>query len=230
MKKLFILATLMFGITVNAADHFKTGSPVPTQALITEIQAIYDKQISGKDVKNIKIEGHTDQRGGVVYNLKLSVGRAQAAEALLIKMGTKPELIKSVVGKGKSELLTLETTPVGYSKNRRVVIVVDSIVNVISECPPAPAPVIVEKEKIVEKKVEVKAEPKRNRISLMAGNGPRDGLNRSNSPTLVEVESRVGAMAGVQYQRLLPVLNDRLSIGGQALTNKTFMLELGLDF
>lgn len=68
---------------------------------------------------------------------------------------------------------------------------------------------------------------KKNRVSLMGGNGPKDGLDRSSTSSTVSVESRVGAVGGAQYQRLL---NDRFSVGAQIQTNKSVLLELGLDF
>ena len=73
-------------------------------------------------------------------------------------------------------------------------------------------------------------EAKRNRISLLAGRGTQEGVDRSSDGNKVTVESKVGAVGGAQYQRLLPVLDDRLSIGAQLQTNKTILLNVGLDF
>ena len=70
-------------------------------------------------------------------------------------------------------------------------------------------------------------EAHRNRISLLAGNGPKGGLDRSSTPAKVSVESRTGAIGGVQYQRLL---TERLSIGAQVQTNKSGLLNIGVDF
>ena len=70
----------------------------------------------------------------------------------------------------------------------------------------------------------------RNRLSLAAGNGTKEGLDRSTDGTTVTVESKTGAVGGAQYQRLLPALDDRLSIGAQVQTNKTLLLNIGLDF
>ena len=87
-------------------------------------------------------------------------------------------------------------------------------------------PTVVEKFTEVERLVEVPVYNK-NRISLMAGNGPKDGLNRSVSTTLVDIESRVGAVGGLQYQRLI---TDTVNLGIQGQTNKSFFLSIGLDF
>ena len=79
------------------------------------------------------------------------------------------------------------------------------------------------------KTVEVVREipPKKNRVSLLAGAGPVEGLNRYTAPNTVTVESRVGAIFGLQYQRLL---TDKISVGAQVQTNSALLLDVGLDF
>ena len=66
-----------------------------------------------------------------------------------------------------------------------------------------------------------------NRISLLGGQGPKEGLERSSDGSTVSVESRVGTIGGAQYQRLL---TERISAGVQLQTNKSALVELGLDF
>lgn len=84
------------------------------------------------------------------------------------------------------------------------------------------------------KEVCTVSELQRNRISLLGGHGAQEGLdsNRSNAPSEVTVESRVGVVLGAQYQYRtdLKVLNMPLSIGVQGQTNKTGSVLLGLDF
>lgn len=75
--------------------------------------------------------------------------------------------------------------------------------------------------------VLVAAEAKKNRVSLMAGNGPKEGLDRSSDGSTVTVESKVGAVGGAQYQRLL---NERVSVGTQVQTNKSVLFNVGVDF
>ena len=197
---------MLFSLKVNATQHFKTASAVPTQELISELQSIYDNQIKNKNVQSIRIEGNTDQRGSDVYNLILSEKRATSVKEVLIKMGTDKSLFKSVFGKGESELLTTGTSAEDYTKHRRVVVIVDAIANVVSEC---------------------KCEVRKNRISLLAGRGSKPGLDRSSTSSVVSVESEVGAVAGLQYQRLI---TKRVNVGIELLTNKTGLLSIGLDF
>ena len=72
-----------------------------------------------------------------------------------------------------------------------------------------------------------KEEKEKNRISLLAGNGPKEGLERTNSGSKVTVESRVGVIGGVQYQRLL---TERVSVGAQLQSNESALVNIGLDF
>lgn len=74
---------------------------------------------------------------------------------------------------------------------------------------------------------KVPAEKEKNRISLLAGHGAQEGLDRTNEPTKTTIESRVGVVGGVQYQRLL---TDKLSVGGQIQSNKTGLVNIGWDF
>jgi hypothetical protein len=69
--------------------------------------------------------------------------------------------------------------------------------------------------------------PEKNRLSLLAGNGPKEGLNRSKTPSTVTVESRVGAVGGLQYQRLI---TEDISLGIQGQTNESVLVNIGLDF
>lgn len=73
----------------------------------------------------------------------------------------------------------------------------------------------------------VKADKEKNRLSIMAGNGPKEGLERSKTASKVTVESRVGTVGGVQYQRLL---TDRISAGVQVQSNESALVNIGLDF
>lgn len=67
----------------------------------------------------------------------------------------------------------------------------------------------------------------KNRVSLLAGRGTKSGLDKSASPTRVDIESRIGAVGGLQYQRLL---TEKISVGVQGQTNQTGSLMIGLDF
>ena len=70
-------------------------------------------------VAKIQLTGHTDLAGSANYNQKLSLRRAEAVKAALVKMGV-PESEISVVGKGKSAPLVATKDGVREPQNRRV--------------------------------------------------------------------------------------------------------------
>jgi hypothetical protein len=72
-----------------------------------------------------------------------------------------------------------------------------------------------------------KGEQKKNRVSVHAGNGPKEGLKSTNYGTFVEVETNVGAIYGVQYQHLI---TDKISVSGQVQSNESVLIGIGLDF
>jgi hypothetical protein len=74
---------------------------------------------------------------------------------------------------------------------------------------------------------EEAAKLNRNRVSVLGGYGAQEGVSRSVGVTSVRVESKVGAVMGAQYQRLI---NDKISVGVQGQTNATGSLVIGLDF
>ncbi len=57
-----------------------------------------------KDINGVVVVGHTDAKGSVAYNQKLSLKRANAVRDGLVSRGVAAELIR-VEGRGKSELL-----------------------------------------------------------------------------------------------------------------------------
>ena len=78
-----------------------------------------------------------------------------------------------------------------------------------------------------EDKTICSAEINKNRVSLNLGQGPKGTLSTSKTASKVEVESQVGIVGGLQYQRLI---TDKISISGQIQNNNTGLLGVGLDF
>ena len=73
----------------------------------------------GPDVTQINLVGHTDAAGPDAYNMALSLRRANAVKAELVKLGIPANEI-SVVGKGKSDPLVPTADGVREPQNRRV--------------------------------------------------------------------------------------------------------------
>jgi outer membrane protein OmpA-like peptidoglycan-associated protein len=71
---------------------------------------------------NIALTGYTDSTGSAKYNMALSLRRASAVKASLIRLGTPADQI-SVVGKGKGDQLVSTGDGVREPQNRRVLIV-----------------------------------------------------------------------------------------------------------
>lgn len=85
---------------------------------------------------------------------------------------------------------------------------------------------IVTKTKQIDK-LMCSAEANKNRVSLLAGEGPTGKLDRSRSSDTVSVEENHGAVGGAQYQRLI---TERVSVGAQVQSNETVLVNVGLDF
>jgi len=68
---------------------------------------------------NVSVEGHTDSVGSYQYNLKLSLRRAAAVKAFLVKEGI-PESRLSTRGLGESQPVASNDTDDGRAQNRRV--------------------------------------------------------------------------------------------------------------
>jgi outer membrane protein OmpA-like peptidoglycan-associated protein len=67
----------------------------------------------------VRIEGHTDIRGGRPHNLKLSQGRADSVRQYLVDHGVAPDRLESV-GYGPDRPLATNKTAAGREMNRRV--------------------------------------------------------------------------------------------------------------
>jgi len=217
MKNLLLLLFLTFVAGEAFPAHFKTGSSVPTQDLVSELQDLYEAKIKGHKVYEITIEGHTDSRGSIKFNQALSEARAKAALEKLKEMGLKSDKVKTV-GFGESKLLTLGLRSKDHAKNRRVVVFIKSdkgeTKTIISECKPEVKEKIIVKEKKVYRK---------NAVKLFVGHGPNE-LDKVNSG---RVELEKDPFLGVGYQRMI---NDRFSVEAIGTTNESFMIGGGLHF
>ena len=79
--------------------------------------------------QTLAIEGHTDSRGKLEYNIDLSSRRASTIKRLLLESGVAPAKV-SAEGFGPNQLaVNPEKTPADYRKNRRVVFIFEGVVD-----------------------------------------------------------------------------------------------------
>ncbi|MEA4838213.1 MAG: OmpA family protein [Rhodospirillaceae bacterium] len=95
---------------------FDRSTITPEAKRIIEQAAVSAK---GPDVTHINLIGHTDSAGPDAYNMALSLRRANAVKAELVKLGIPANEI-SVVGKGKADPLVPTADGVREPQNRRV--------------------------------------------------------------------------------------------------------------
>lgn len=74
--------------------------------------------LKDKSGLSVQIEGHTDERGGIQYNIALGERRANAARAFLISQGISADRL-STVSYGKERPVDQGHDESAWSKNRR---------------------------------------------------------------------------------------------------------------
>jgi len=82
------------------------------------LDAVAQEIRSRKDISGIVVVGHTDTSGGVAYNQKLSLRRANAVKSGLVARGVDAAKLR-VEGRGKSDLLVQTPDGVREPANRR---------------------------------------------------------------------------------------------------------------
>jgi outer membrane protein OmpA-like peptidoglycan-associated protein len=99
--------------------HFQTGKAMILKDSYALLDQVAQVLATHENIKQVRIEGHTDAVGSDVLNLKLSQARADAVRNYLIKKGLAPERIVSV-GYGKAKPIASNATEKGREENRRV--------------------------------------------------------------------------------------------------------------
>ncbi len=107
-------------IVISDKIYFNTAKAVIKPVSFPLLDAVAELIIErGAKFDRVDIEGHTDNRGGKAYNLKLSDKRAAAVRAYLIKKGVPAEKMRSE-GFGYSRPRAPNDTEEGREVNRRV--------------------------------------------------------------------------------------------------------------
>jgi outer membrane protein OmpA-like peptidoglycan-associated protein len=98
--------------------NFQTGKTT----LLPEAKTILDQvasSLTSYPTAEVAIHGHTDNVGGAKYNMKLSLGRAEAVKAYLVSKGVTASRIASK-GFGFVKPIADNATAEGRAKNRRI--------------------------------------------------------------------------------------------------------------
>ncbi len=117
-RKLLVVVTKK-AIQIRRRVHFATGKaeirPDSTQ-LLDQVAGVI---MENPEIKKLRVEGHTDDRGAASFNLKLSQARAEAVRDYLVEKGVDPERIEAV-GYGQTRPLVPNFSARNRRRNRRV--------------------------------------------------------------------------------------------------------------
>jgi outer membrane protein OmpA-like peptidoglycan-associated protein len=99
--------------------HFQTASATILPDSFPMLQEIVLLLKANPDIKRLRIEGHTDNRGNADYNLDLSKRRAASVRQWLIDHGIATDRLESE-GYGLTRPIATNDSDAGRAQNRRV--------------------------------------------------------------------------------------------------------------
>jgi outer membrane protein OmpA-like peptidoglycan-associated protein len=99
--------------------YFLEGKDELTPESTTELEKVF-AELKRRPLPDIVVIGHTDTVGGLAYNDKLSLARAERMRELMVLMGGIPEGRIEAAGRGKRELLVPTEDNISEPRNRRV--------------------------------------------------------------------------------------------------------------
>jgi len=85
-------------------------------ALLDDVAAVLD---ANRDISRVRVEGHTDSRGGARTNLTLSQTRAESVKTYLVGKGIAADRLEAV-GYGEDKPVAKGSGTKAWDKNRRV--------------------------------------------------------------------------------------------------------------
>jgi len=91
-----------------------------SQGIVEELADLMSKR---PDIKNVEVQGHTDDTGAAAYNLRLSQARAQAVVDAIASHGVDASRM-SAKGYAQEKPLVPNTTEANRAKNRRVQVMI----------------------------------------------------------------------------------------------------------
>lgn len=106
-------------IIIRGTIHFGTNNAEIRPDGEQLLDEVADVLVKHPELRRIRVEGHTDNRGNADKNLQLSKARAAAVVSYLVKQGIDASRLESE-GYGSTQPLVLNMTPAQRAKNRRV--------------------------------------------------------------------------------------------------------------
>jgi outer membrane protein OmpA-like peptidoglycan-associated protein len=111
------------GVETWVAIPFRITFPTAENTLDDQQRALLREVVrtlqARGDVRRIRIEGHTDNRGGQPLNQRLSEDRARTVLEYLVSLGVPREGLEAV-GYGSTRPLTDESSDMDRAQDRRV--------------------------------------------------------------------------------------------------------------
>jgi len=119
------LGQLRFQKTLSEASaSFKSDSADLTEGAMVELDKFAELLMGQNKLAHVEIQGHTDNRGSVDYNLALGQKRAEAVRDYLYKKHDMPLHLMNVISFGPGQPIAENDNREGRTQNRRVVLVV----------------------------------------------------------------------------------------------------------
>lgn len=98
--------------------YFLEGRDELTLESRSELDKVFG-ELRRRPLPDILVTGHTDTVGGLAYNDRLSLARAERLREMLVALGIPAERIQAA-GRGKRELLVVTEDNIAEPRNRRV--------------------------------------------------------------------------------------------------------------
>ena len=98
--------------------YFLEGRDELTPDSKAELQKVFT-ELRKRPLPDIVVIGHTDTVGGLAYNDRLSLARAERMRMMMVEMGIPADRIQAA-GRGKRELLVPTDDNIAEPRNRRV--------------------------------------------------------------------------------------------------------------
>jgi outer membrane protein OmpA-like peptidoglycan-associated protein len=103
--------------------NFEFDSADLTEKALETVKKLHEQLVRLKP-SSIKIDGHTDSVGSYNYNLALSKRRANSLRDELVRLGQKPDIVKTEGFSFKYPIAS-NATKDGRSRNRRIEVAID---------------------------------------------------------------------------------------------------------